>query len=57
MMGREMNTNLHDISSIISSPRYKEYIARANRKDTTNIFNEIIKEINKKKLDISIYEW
>ena len=50
MMGREMNTNLHDISSIIGSPRYKEYIARANRKDTTNIFNEIIKEINKKNL-------
>ena len=45
-----MNTNLHDISSIIGSPRYKEYIARANRKDTTNIFNEIIKEINKRNL-------
>ena len=50
MMGREMNTNLHDISSIISSPRYKEYMARANRKDTPKIFNEIIKEINKKNL-------
>ena len=50
MMGREMNTNLHDISSIINSPRCKEYMARANRKDTPNIFKEIIQEINKKKL-------
>ena len=50
MMGREMNTNLHDLSSIIHSPRYKEFMARLNRKDTPNIFNEIIQEINKKKL-------
>lgn len=50
MMGRQMNTNLHDLSSIIHSPRYKEYMARINRKDTPNIFNEIIQEINKKNL-------
>jgi hypothetical protein len=50
MMGREMNTNLHDISSILNSPWRKKYIARANRKDTHNSFNEIIQEVNKKKL-------
>jgi hypothetical protein len=50
MMGREMNTNKHDLSSIIHSPRYKEFIARLDRRDTTNIFNEITQEINKKKL-------
>ena len=50
MMGREMNTNLHDVSSILNSSKRKEYIARANRKDTQNSFKEIIQEVNRKKL-------
>lgn len=50
MMGRQMNTNLHDVSSILNSVRCKEYMARANKKDTANIFNEIIQEIKKKNL-------
>ncbi len=50
MIGRDVNTNLHDISSIINSPKRKEYIARRNRKDTPNTFNEINKEIKKKNL-------
>ncbi len=50
MIGRDVNTNLHDISSIISSPKSEEYIARRNRKDTPNTFNEINKEIKKKNL-------
>ena len=50
MMGRDVNTNLHDVSSIMNSPKRKEYIARANRKDTPNLFSEITKEINKKNL-------
>tara|TARA_B110000971_G_scaffold213800_1_gene245063 strand:- start:637 stop:1776 length:1140 start_codon:yes stop_codon:yes gene_type:complete len=50
MMGRDVNTNLHDQSSIMNSPKRKEYIARTNRKDTPNIFDEITNEINKKNL-------
>ncbi len=50
MMGRDVNTNLHDISSIMSSPKRKKYIARKNRKDTSNIFDKISQEINKKNL-------
>jgi len=50
MIGRDVNTNLHDLSSVMNSPRRKEYIARTNRKDTPNLFNEINKEINKKNL-------
>ena len=49
-MGRDVNTNLHDISSIMSSPKKREYIARKDRKDTPKIFNNISKEINKKNL-------
>ena len=50
MMGREMNTNLHDVSSILNSSKRKEYIARANRVDTQKSFKEIIQEVNRKKL-------
>ena len=50
MIGRDTNTNLHDISSVMSSPKCKEYIARKNRKDTSNIFDKITQEINKKNL-------
>ncbi len=50
MIGRDVNTNLHDQSSIMNSPKREEYIARTNRKDTPNIFREINKEIKKKNL-------
>ena len=47
MIGRDVNTNLHDQSSIMNSPKREEYIVRTNRKDTPNIFSEINKEIKK----------
>ena len=50
MMGRDVNNNLHDLSSIMNSPRREEYIARTNRKDTPDTFNEIVKEIKDRKL-------
>ena len=50
MMGRDVNNNLHDLSSITNSPKYKEYISRVNRKDTPETNNELINEIKKKKL-------
>ena len=50
MMGRDVNNNLHDLTSIINSPRSKEYLNRADRKDTQNTFIEIIKEIKEGKL-------
>jgi len=50
MMGRDVNNNLHDLSSIMNSPRREEYIARTNRKDTPDTFNEIVKEIKDQKL-------
>jgi hypothetical protein len=50
MMGRDVNNNLHDLSSIINSPKHKEYISRVKRKDTPETFNEVINEIKKQKL-------
>lgn len=50
MMGRDVNNNLHDLTSIINSPKRDEYIARAKRKDTPDTFNKILKEIKDKKL-------
>ncbi len=50
MMGRDVNNNLHDLSSIVNSPKHKEYISRVNRKDTPETFNEVINEIKKQKL-------
>lgn len=50
MIGRDVNTNLHDISSIMNSPKRKEYFSRVNREDTDNTFKKIISEINRKNL-------
>ena len=50
MIGRDVNTNLHDVSSIMNSPRHGEYLERTNRKDTPNTFNEIKKEIKERRL-------
>ena len=50
MMGRDVNNNLHDQSSIMNSPKREEYIARVNRKDTSESFDNVVKEIKEKKL-------
>ncbi len=50
MMGRDVNTNQHDQTSIINSPKYKEYFARTKRKDTPETFIKIEKEIKEKRL-------
>ncbi|MDA9201259.1 hypothetical protein N9O53_05425 [Candidatus Pelagibacter ubique] len=50
MMGRDVNTNLHDISSIVNSPKYKEYLSRMSRKDTLDTFNKVANEIKDRKL-------
>ena len=50
MMGRDVNTNLHDLSSIVNSGNHKEYITRMNRKDTLDTFNNVAKEIKDRKL-------
>ncbi len=50
MMGRDVNNNLHDHTSIMNSPKREEYIARANRKDTPNTFEEIVKEVKERQL-------
>ena len=41
MIGRDVNNNQHDQTSIINSPRHKEYLLRTNRKDTPETFLEI----------------
>ncbi len=50
MMGRDVNNNLHDQTSIINSPKRDEYLARANRKDTPETFDEILKEVKDRNL-------
>ena len=50
MMGRDVNNNLHDQSSIMNSPKREEYMSRVSRKDTPDSFNEVIKEIKERKL-------
>lgn len=50
MMGRDVNNNLHDQTSIINSPKRDEYLARANRKDTPETFDAIVKEVKDRKL-------
>ena len=50
MMGRDVNNNLHDQSSIMNSPKRDKYISRLNRKDTAETFNEVVKEIKEQKL-------
>ena len=50
MMGRDVNTNLHDLSSIVNSTKREKYTLRVNRKDTPETFNEVAKEIQEQKL-------
>ena len=50
MMGRDMNNNIHDQTSILNSPKRREYLNRAKRKDTPNSFYEIVKEVKDKNL-------
>ncbi len=50
MMGRDVNNNLHDLSSIVNSNKREEYMTRVNRKDTPETFNDVAKEIKEKKL-------
>ncbi len=50
MMGRDVNHNLHDLTSIMNSPKRENYLAREQKKDTQTTFNEIIKEIEQQKL-------
>ena len=50
MIGRDVNHNLHDLSSIMNSPKREEYLARANKKDTPNTFDEITKEVKERQL-------
>lgn len=50
MMGRDVNRNLHDLTSVMNSPKRKSYLAREEKKDTQNTFNEILEEIEKQKL-------
>ena len=50
MIGRDVNTNLHDLSSIVNSPNSDQYISRMNRKDTLETFNKVADEIKDRKL-------
>ena len=50
MMGRDVNTNLHDLSSVVNSPNRDEYMSRFNRKDTLETFNKVAEEIKDRKL-------
>ena len=50
MMGRDLNTNAHDLTSIMNSPKKNEYIKRLERKDTPDTFLEILEEIKKRQL-------
>ena len=50
MMGRDVNTNLHDLSSIVNSPNSDQYMSRMNRKDTLETFNKVAEEIKDRKL-------
>ena len=50
MMGRDVNNNLHDLTSILNSPKHKTYTKRIKKKDNQNTFDEILKDIKKQKL-------
>ena len=54
MMGRKLNTNAHDLSSIMNSSKKDEYIKRLQRQDTPDTYLEIEKEIKKCQLIFSI---
>ncbi len=50
MIGRDVNTNLHDLSSVMNSSKKREYLERVNRKDSPSTFAEILKEIKERQL-------
>ena len=50
MIGRDTNTNINDVSSLVNSPKYKEYLEREKRKDTPDTFTEIVNEIKDRQL-------
>ena len=47
MIGRNQNTNKHDISSIVNSPNYSKYKKRENKKDNKKVFEELSSELSK----------
>ncbi len=50
LMGRDLNMNKHDYTSIVNSARFEEYKARLNTKDTEETFKEIELRINRDKI-------
>ena len=50
MMGRDLNTNAHDLTSIMNSSKKEEYLKRLERRDTSDMFQEIVKEVKKRQL-------
>ena len=50
MMGRDLNTNAHDLTSIMNSSKKDEYLKRLERRDTPEIFLEIVEEVKKRQL-------
>ena len=50
MIGRDLNNNIHDQSSIENSHKRSEYIARLKRKDNPETFENVIKELKDRKL-------
>ena len=45
MMGRNVNTNLHDLTSILNATDPQKYLNRFDKKDTPEVFAEIRKEV------------
>jgi len=50
MIGRNVNTNAHDISSVLNSADPKKYLNRFDRKDTPQVFEQIKNEVEDNKL-------
>jgi hypothetical protein len=47
LMGRDLNTNLHDWSSVVNSVKYQEYLIRMNTKDNAGNAKLIFDKIEK----------
>tara|TARA_B110001450_G_scaffold218016_1_gene212286 strand:- start:930 stop:2012 length:1083 start_codon:yes stop_codon:yes gene_type:complete len=45
MIGRNQNTNKHDVSSIVNSPNFHKYKKRENKKDNKKVFEELSSEL------------
>jgi hypothetical protein len=50
MIGRNQNTNKHDLTSILNSPKSKKYKKRENKKDNAQTFNELIIKVEEQKI-------